>query len=130
MSKFITSSTSSSNFICASSMPKKKKKSISSFRVCKVSIFNYIPCKFLLLLTFLFKFKIYVGYKRYLTNLKQNKYLFIIRVKRVVISGSFRVDTNKLACQTYLLRVTRVDPFMTRFLSCRFRVDPFITQTH
>ena len=24
-----------------------KKKSISSFRVCKVSISNYIPCKFL-----------------------------------------------------------------------------------
>ena len=28
MSKFITSSTSASNFICASSMPKKKKKKV------------------------------------------------------------------------------------------------------
>ena len=26
---------------------KKKKKSISSSRICKVSISNYIPCKFL-----------------------------------------------------------------------------------
>ena len=42
----------------------------------------------------------------------------------------FYVDTNKLACQMCLLRITRVDPLMTRFLSCCFRVDPFITQTH
>ena len=51
-------------------------------------------------------------------------------VKWVMLSGSFRVDTNKLACQTCLLRVMRVDPFMTRFLSCRFRVNPIMTQTH
>ena len=30
-----------------------------------------------------------------------------------MLSGSFRVDTNKLACQTCLLRVTRVDPYDT-----------------
>ena len=42
-----------------------------------------------------------------------------------MLSGSFRVDTNKLAC---LLRVTRVDSFMTHFLSCHFRVNPFMTQ--
>ena len=62
----------------------------------------------------------------YLTNLKL-KYLFVIRVKYVVLSGSFRVDTNKLACQTCLLRVMRVDPLMTCFFSCHFRIDPFIT---
>ena len=66
----------------------------------------------------------------YLTNLKLNKNLFVIQVRQVVLSGSFRIDTNKLACQTYLLRVIRVDPLMTRFLSCHFRVDPFMTQTH
>ena len=43
-------------------------------------------------------------------------------------SRSFQVDTNKLMCQMCLLRVTRVDPFMTCFLSCRSRVDPFMTQ--
>ena len=29
-----------------------------------------------------------------------------------------------------LLRVMRVDPLMTHFLSCRFRVDPFMIKTH
>ena len=47
-----------------------------------------------------------------------------------IISESFRVDTNKLACQMCLLRVMWVDPLMTRFLLCRFWVDPFMTQTH
>ena len=65
-----------------------------------------------------------------LVNFCNYSLLFVIRVKRVVISGSFRVDTNKLACQTCLLRVTRVDSLITRFLSCCFRVDPFMTQTH
>ena len=53
-----------------------------------------------------------------------------MRVKRVVLSESFWVDTNKLTCQMCLLRVTQVDSLMTHFLSCRFRVDPFMTQTH
>ena len=65
-----------------------------------------------------------------LVNFCNYSLLFVIRVKRVVISGSFRVNTNKLTCQTCLLWVTRVDPLMTRFLSCCFRVDPFMTQTH
>ena len=129
MSKFITSSTSSSNFICVSSMSKKQKVLVVlgcvKFQFPIISLVNF--CNYSL---FFSKFNIYVRYKRYLTNLKQNKYLFVIQVKRVVISGSFRVDTNKLTCQMCLLRVTRVDPFMTRFLSCRFRVDPFMTQTH
>ena len=47
-----------------------------------------------------------------------------------MLSESFRVNTNKLTYQTCLLWVTRVDPLMTRFLSYRFRVDPFMTQTH
>ena len=33
--------------LCKFYAKKKKKKSISSSRVCKVSIFNYIPNKFL-----------------------------------------------------------------------------------
>ena len=45
-----------------------------------------------------------------------------------MLSESFQVDTNKLVCQMCLLRVTRVDPLMTRFLSCYFQVDPFMTQ--
>ena len=129
MSKFITSSTSSSNFICVSSMPKKQKVLVVlrsvKFQFLIISLVNF--CNYSL---FFSKFKIYVGYKKYLTNLKSNKYLFVIRVKRVMLSGSFRVDTNKLACQRCLLRVTRVDSFITHFLSCRFRVDPFMTQTH
>ena len=79
------------------------------FQFTIISLVNF--CNYSL---FFFKFKIYVRYKRYLTNLKQNKYLFVIQVKRVVISGSFRVDTNKLAYQMCLLRVMQVDPFMTQ----------------
>ena len=40
-----------------------------------------------------------------------------------MLSGLYRVDTNKLTYQTGLLLVMRLDPFMTRFSSCRFRVD-------
>ena len=55
-----------------------------------------------------------------------------------MLNGLFRVDTNKLACQMCLLWVTRVDPlrvtwvdpFMTYFLSCHFKVNSFMTQTH
>ena len=36
-----------------------------------------------------------------------------------MLSGSFRVDTNKLACQTCLLQVMRVDPFLIVSLSGR-----------
>ena len=46
-----------------------------------------------------------------------------------VLNGSFQNNTNKLVCQMCLLQVTRVDPFMTCFLSCRFQVDPFMIQT-
>ena len=47
-----------------------------------------------------------------------------------MLSGSFWVDINKLTYQMCLLRVTQVDLLMTHFLSGRFRVDPFMTQTH
>ena len=47
-----------------------------------------------------------------------------------MLSTSFCVDTNKLTCQMCLLRVTWVDPLITLFLSCRFRIDPFMTQTY
>ena len=47
-----------------------------------------------------------------------------------VLNGSFRINTNKLTYQMCLLQVTQVDPLITRFLSYRFRVDPFMTQTH
>ena len=40
---------------------------------------------------FPYKSKIYVGYKMYLTNRKYNEYLFVIRVKRVLLNGSFRL---------------------------------------
>ena len=33
--------------LCKFYAKKKKKTSIGSSRVCKVSIYNYIPCKFL-----------------------------------------------------------------------------------
>ena len=38
-----------------------------------------------------------------------------------MLCGSFRIDTNKLACQMCLLRV---DPLMTCFLSYRFSGRP------
>ena len=59
----------------------------------------------------------------------ENKYLFVVQVKWVVLSGLFWVDTNKLACQTCLLRVMQVNPLMICFLSSCFQVDPFMIQT-
>ena len=41
-----------------------------------------------------------------------------------MLSRSFQVDTNKLACQVCLLRVTRVDPFLIVSLSGRPIYDP------
>ena len=52
---------------------------------------------------------------------------------KFIVMGSvrkLRPYTNKLVCQTCLLRVMRVNPFMTHFLLCHFRVNPFMTQTH
>ena len=40
-----------------------------------------------------------------------------------MLSGSFWVDTNKLACQTCLLRVMWVDPFLIVSLSVRSVYD-------
>jgi len=37
-----------------------------------------------------------------LKNLKYNEYLFVIQVKQVVLNESFRVNPNKLMCQTCL----------------------------
>ena len=36
-----------------------------------------------------------------------------------MLNGSFRVNTNKLVCQMYLLRVTQVNLLMTHFLPYR-----------